>query len=76
MGLRRPGVIKDYEEMPGANVPPGRVHVNMTEHQATAGGATIMDAHQHNGGLGQEFEMASVSVVPDGKKILQINSMI
>lgn len=68
MGLRRPGVIKDYEEMPGANVPPGgRVHVDMTEHHAIGAGAPIMDAHQHNGGLGQEFEMASVSVVPDGK---------
>lgn len=65
MGLRRPGASKDYEEMAGANVH----HVNMIPSaHAANGAATALDAlHPHTSGLSQEFEMASVSVVPDGK---------
>lgn len=51
MGLRRSGVTKDYEEMPGTNVPTG---LEATE---------INRDHP----LSQEFELSSVSVVPDGK---------
>lgn len=56
MGLRRAGVTRDYEEMPGANVPVPGLDTNgqINEHI-----------------IGQEFEMASVSVVPDGN--LEIN---
>lgn len=59
MGLRRPGVTKDYEEMPGANVPPSQ-NIGLALHAG-------MDA---NGGLDQGFELASVSVVPDGNHII------
>lgn len=58
MGLRRPGATKDYEEMPGNNVPPAR-----------DGGIPANSLHagiDPNNGLGQGFELASVSVVPDG----------
>lgn len=56
MGLRRPGATKDYEEMPGANVPPSQ--------NVGLGASGGIDA---GGGLDQGFELASVSVVPDGK---------
>lgn len=64
MGLRRPGVVKDYEEMPGANIP-----VNVSN-----GIPRPMHHHPRNIGLiepvahplGQDLEMSSVSVVPDG----------
>ncbi|KAG4067693.1 hypothetical protein HA402_005465 [Bradysia odoriphaga] len=49
MGLRRSGVTKDYEEMPGANVPTGL--------------ETVEANREHP--LSQEFELSSVSVVPD-----------
>jgi len=49
MGLRRSGVTKDYEEMPGANVPTG------------------LEGVETNRDHPQEFELSSVSVVPDGK---------
>lgn len=50
MGLRRSGVTKDYEEMPGANVPTGLEAVETNREHP----------------LSQEFELSSVSVVPDG----------
>lgn len=50
MGLRRSGVTKDYEEMPGANVPTGLEAVETNRDHP----------------LSQEFELSSVSVVPDG----------
>lgn len=51
MGLRRSGVTKDYEEMPGANVPTGLESVEADREHP----------------LSQEFELSSVSVVPDGR---------
>lgn len=54
MGLRRPGAPKDYEEMPGTNVSIGQDGL----------GASINSATQHI--INQEFELASVTVVPDG----------
>lgn len=50
MGLRRAGVPRDYEEMPGANLPVG------------VDGMPENLSHV----IGQDFELASVSVVPDG----------
>lgn len=51
MGIRRPG--KDYEEMPGSNVP-------VTQR--------IPDPDDYLPPVSPEFEMsASVSVVPDGR---------
>lgn len=50
MGLRRSGVTKDYEEMPGTNVPTGLEAVETNRDHT----------------LSQEFELSSVSVVPDG----------
>ena len=49
MGLRRSGVTKEYEEMPGANVP--------TDLE------TAETNREHP--FSQEFELSSVSVVPD-----------
>lgn len=82
MGLRRPGVIKDYEEMPGANVPEPSMHTNHHVHHN--------HHHIHNARIQnhssqlpqrninqtgdmtmcQDLEMSSVSVVPDGELIL------
>lgn len=62
MGLRRSGVTKDYEEMPGANVPTGLEAVETNRDHP----------------LSQEFELSSVSVVPDGtfpKKIIILNQL-
>lgn len=59
MGLRRPGVTKDYEEMPGANVPPSQNN-----------GFGPPGGMEPSNGLDQGFEMASVSVVPDGIPII------
>lgn len=68
MGLRRPGVTKDYEEMPGANVPMpskhihhshlhSQIHSNLhSQRSSQAGDLTVC----------QDLEMSSVSVVPDG----------
>lgn len=55
MGLRRPGATKDYEEMPGANVPPTQ--------NIGYGAPSGLDPINC---LDQGFELASVSVVPDG----------
>lgn len=73
MGLRRPGVTKDYEEMPGANVPMPSKHIHHThlhnhsmhsnphsQRNAQAGDLTVFG--------NQDLEMSSVSVVPDGMK--------
>lgn len=51
MGIRRGGG-KDYEEMPGTNIP-----VN----------GTLTQIQTDQPIMGQEFELASVSVVPDGE---------
>lgn len=59
MGLRRPGATKDYEEMPGANVPP-------LQNLGFAAPGSLHGGMDSSGGLDQGFEMASVSVVPDG----------
>lgn len=81
MGLRRPGAPKDYEEMAGANVPPTRTqqhrqhqshdmhdHQQQQQHPSGLSLEQLQQQQQHsNGIMGQEFEMASVSVVPDGK---------
>lgn len=56
MGLRRPGVPKDYEEMPGTNLPSG------------SDGLPASELNAHSSVLDQQFEFASVSVVPDGKR--------
>lgn len=56
MGLRRPGVTRDYEEMPGANVPITHHHIHYPNR--------INDIGSHP--MGQDLEMSSVSVVPDG----------
>ncbi|XP_055690873.1 synaptic vesicle 2-related protein [Lutzomyia longipalpis] len=63
MGVRRPGITRGYEEMQGANV--------ATVNVAIAGHTTPIATHNHHqvppqtGAMAQEFEMASVSVVPD-----------
>lgn len=61
MGLRRPGVIKDYEEMPGANVPVPSKNLHHTSR---------ISIHHHGDigshPMGHDLEMSSVSVVPDG----------
>lgn len=51
MGVRRPNAVRGYEEMAGANVPD----------QLPSANGTNLDLPP------QEFELASVSVVPDGK---------
>lgn len=83
MGLRRPGVIKDYEEMPGANVPEPSMHTNhhMHPHHHRIHNTRIHNNHSsqlpqrnvnHTGDMTmcQDLEMSSVSVVPDGEFIL------
>lgn len=74
MGLRRPGVGKDYEEMPGANVPPLRKnHHHHHLHQNIS-----PRTHLHHNGdigshpMGHDLEMSSVSVVPDGLYLNEI----
>ena len=57
MGLRRPGATKDYEEMPGENVP--------------VPSATLHTNIEANSIGSQEFELASVSVVPDGNSLIK-----
>ena len=57
MGLRRPGGTKEYEEMPGSNVPVSRI----------VGQQTIVDHHIDHPTIAPDLEMSSVSVVPDGK---------
>lgn len=70
MGLRRPGVVKDYEEMPGANIPVTTVNGlsrpvhHHPHHNSRNIGLTENGAHT----IGPpDLEMSSVSVVPDGK---------
>lgn len=75
MGLRRPGVIKEYEEMPGANVPAPSKHTNHHHHHhhhSRNQNHTVQ--HPQRSTLQtsdmstcQDLEMSSVSVVPDGK---------
>lgn len=52
MGVRRPNAVRGYEEMSGANVP---------DQLPSSANGTNMEIPP------QEFELASVSVVPDGK---------
>lgn len=52
MGVRRPNAVRGYEEMAGANVP---------DQLPSSANGTNLDLPP------QEFELASVSVVPDGK---------
>lgn len=72
MGLRRPGVVKDYEEMPGANIPVNasngisrsvhhHPHLPPHHHPRNIG---LIEPGAHP--MGQDLEMSSVSVVPDG----------
>lgn len=67
MGLRRPGVTKEYEEMPGANVPMPSKHI----HHSHLHNQNHSNTHlSRNGGdlsVCQDLEMSSVSVVPDGE---------
>lgn len=76
MGLRRPGVIKEYEEMPGANVPgtPSKTYQNPNNHnlhgqihQTHHSQRTIPPSNDMS--ICQDLEMSSVSVVPDGKRV-------
>lgn len=66
MGLRRPGV-REYEEMPGANVPgipskPYQGHVHgQNQQQRNIPPPSDMS-------ICQDLEMSSVSVVPDGER--------
>lgn len=57
MGVRRANAVRGYEEMSGENVP---------DQLPSSANGTDMEI------LPQEFELASVSVVPDGK-ILNFN---
>lgn len=77
MGLRRPGVIKDYEEMPGANVPEPSMHTNHHHHHHNSRipnhSSQLPQQNVHQTGdmtMCQDLEMSSVSVVPDGELIL------
>lgn len=66
MGLRRPSTTKDYEEMPGANIPD------------TENGIIRNSIHSRNSTppnpIRRDFEMmtTSVSVVPDGELIEEL----
>lgn len=69
MGLRRPGVAKDYEEMPGANVAPlGKSYHNHHHLHQNASPRTHLHQNSDIGShpMGHDLEMSSVSVVPDG----------
>lgn len=55
MGIRRPGT-KGYEEVEGVNIPTAPVNQN-----------TNGNGINNNNMVSPEFELASVSVVPDGK---------
>lgn len=65
MGLRRPGTTKEYEEMPGVNVPVTETDDGRSNHTRSS---TISDQVNR-----RDFELtsATVSVVPDGKHIYQ-----
>lgn len=62
MGLRRPGTTKEYEEMPGVNVP-------VTENGNGIRSSARSTLPIQPNGRAREFELtsATVSVVPDGK---------
>lgn len=60
MGLRRPGATKDYEEMNGANVPTDETATSQNNFETPTNCP--------------EFEMTSVSVVPDGKMVRHMYS--
>lgn len=68
MGLRRPGVTKDYEEMPGANVPMPSKHIHHSHLHNQTHSSTHIPRNTQAGDLSvcQDLEMSSVSVVPDG----------
>lgn len=68
MGLRRPGV-KDYEEMPGANVPMPSKHIHHGHHhnQNHLNSHSTRNTQAGDLSVCQDLEMSSVSVVPDGK---------
>lgn len=69
MGLRRPGVGKDYEEMPGANVPPlAKSHRHHHQLHQNISPRTHLHHNSDIGShpMGHDLEMSSVSVVPDG----------
>lgn len=65
MGLRRPGATKDYEEMNGANVPTDEAKTSTAASQNNFDTATNCP----------DFEMTSVSVVPDGKYMHYFHSL-
>lgn len=66
MGLRRPGATKDYEEMPGANLPiPSKNILHISNHHPQRNSLHHGDLMNH--AMCQDLEMSSVSVVPDGK---------
>lgn len=74
MGLRRPGVIKEYEEMPGTNVPAPSKHTHHHNHHHSRNqnhsGQHPQRINNQTGGdmaMCQDLEMSSVSVVPDGE---------
>jgi hypothetical protein len=60
MQIRRPGA-KGYEEVDGVNLP------SPTSETASIHGGSLSSNHTH---MAPEFELASVSVVPDGKKFI------
>lgn len=79
MGLRRPGIIKDYEEMPGTNVPDPSMHTNHNHnhhlHNSRNQNHSTQLPQRHvnqtvDMTVCQDLEMSSVSVVPDGALIL------
>lgn len=70
MGLRRPGVTKDYEEMPGANVPIPSKHIHHGHHHHNPNHLNSHSTRNTQAGdlsVCQDLEMSSVSVVPDGE---------
>lgn len=56
MGVRREGYSRGYEEMTGTNIPP-----NSTNNTHLSNNGDLAPA------LGPEFELSSVTVIPDGK---------
>lgn len=58
MGVRRAGYSRGYEEMTGTNLPPNNA---TTPTLSTNGDLTPT--------LGPEFELSSVTVIPDGKDL-------
>lgn len=69
MGLRRPGVTKDYEEMPGTNVPMPSKHIHHSHLHNQINSSPHLQRNTHQASdltVCQDLEMSSVSVVPDG----------